>query len=1303
MSQRPTVAPTVWQHHSAAAHTRPGMAAAVAAVAAAAEQGGVAAVRAALRALAAETSGPAPGGAATPTSTLAAPPPLGAAAIRDFARAAPSGQLGAVAGELGAAIGAVMRGAAPAATGDNLAALLQAGTHVCVSADRAAIAAMLRALVAAGTVVTEAFGDRARRQLTILLARALRRCPAVALIVVDGLLRPAVDGLPPSCGAVHATLTMLSDLTRGLVLSLELLQATSGDGAVAHGAYTRLLQSVAGVLGAQSRPLVRPTHLPAGGPPPPPPPPDAALRVLGHMRAANHKGWSNALRALPPSYREAVSAHSDKINAAVAAGGVLAAAVASRAASSSMARAAGRAGGGYAHALPPALAPTSSRAPLTASPHSSALDRAATAQGPGGATAPTARRSSSVPVPAAVPAVFIAAIAASPPPPPSSSGCLDDMDPSQCNTSAGSSADCGHDVADDDDGTRDMAPPRTPRVPAAVTLPRFATVDPTVAATDAATSPPASSAASSGVTIASTEESGGVRTAGPRCAPPGHRAGPVRAFPLSADSPRLPGASSFQRPSTGAAPSLSHTQPLLGLSAPLRRSSSLRACTPPPRRPSVGSASTGRLSIYSLQSAQSAARPPTSSSSGGGCGGGGVNSPSGGVSRSSHRELLSSSMSICSDSTSDWAAGAFTSAGMTPLGAPAPSWPTAAGIEQVDVASSRPTAPPPPSELRECANSALAPCAALGDDHLVFVAAAAPGECNLGGVQSSPDLPCDDAALLSTSSAGGSRHVFSMRVGGRRRSSSYSALARDRTHSVSRAATPNTCEDDSVPSARGGCGARGRLSSLGAAVEGCMLLDAAALVSDSVFQHPDDRNGAPVRVEPTPAQAALSSVAPAMRRLRARSRSVTARACSLPLLDGLSSGSGLLGPGSMSDGLLPLQSPSRSDQGVDEAEGSASSYRAERAGGARAVRTSSLPSPFAVPSLGEAQPVYPASSELTPLPNPAATAPAALATVSSGLQADGTQWEVQFGALLLLRRLAVHHPEVLLLPAAAVASSTSVVGVRTAHTGTTSALAPAATVRARARGHSAGSLALAVTASPPARRPAALQAPDSPGGLAGGGAGSSALAALLPPLLACADSLRSSVSRHALMALADVWCSEPLAGALDSGGGEVESSLALLLRRACDTSAFLSDAAGAALRVLVTHACESRLLAALLAACAHHNTALRCAAAPWLDRAVAHAVAKRGGGGVSARGAAAQQPAAQPQLQGRDVTVRLLQAACAQLAEGSPAARHAGHRLVRRLAAAGWADGRALGRLPDRDSQRLREALGREPPADTGA
>jgi hypothetical protein len=70
-------------------------------------------------------------------------------------------------------------------------------------------------------------------------------------------------------------------------------------------------------------------------------------------------------------------------------------------------------------------------------------------------------------------------------------------------------------------------------------------------------------------------------------------------------------------------------------------------------------------------------------------------------------------------------------------------------------------------------------------------------------------------------------------------------------------------------------------------------------------------------------------------------------------------------------------------------ESSASSYRAERAGGARVVRTSSLPSPFAVPSLGEAQPVYPASSELTPLPHPAATAPAALATVSLGLQADG--------------------------------------------------------------------------------------------------------------------------------------------------------------------------------------------------------------------------------------------------------------------------------------------------------------------------
>lgn len=1349
---------------------------------------GVAAVSAALRAVAAA---PGDGTAAAGDGAVG----LGAAAIRAFARGAPSGQLGAVAGELGAAIGAVMRRPA-APTDDVLADLLQAGTHVCVSADRAAIATMLRALTAAGAVVTEAFCDRARRPLTILLARALRRCPAVAPTVVDGLLRPAVDALLPSGGAVRATLAMTVDLTRGLVLSLELLHATTGNGAAAHGAFSRLLQSVAGVLlpGAPGRP---PVAAPASMVVNAASPQDAALRALGRLRAANEKGWSNAVMALPPGCREAVAAHSDKIKAAAAAGGTLTAAVASRAAASSLCRrgvggggASGSSrsgGGGYARGTPPSspvpsLA-ASRRAPIPASP---VIPSAATTPDAGVPSAPSERaggRCAAAPAaPTEVPPAASAASSSSslPPPPTPHISSVDEEPTLPCAVQAAAAAalaTAGASVAvagvsSASDGAAAAAATGT-SASALAALPICNAAAPSSGATTGEAHSARSEAHSAPDPPREERTGAGSVHATPSLfsPPPGRRACAVRVFPLGGDDhPRVlhgelqaAGEPPRRRPSTVVAPSLSRTQPL-GLPAPLLRSGSLRACTPPPRRrPSVGSTSTGRLSIYSLQSA---VRPPTASSPHGG----GDDSPMGGA---SGHELTSSSVSIRSSGNSgsvsirssgdsggdsarvvtrgDTDDGPRVVSAHDSAAVPPQPWPV--GLE---LATSPHPATSLPSGLCDhrfdpggpFSAPSLAPLAVPGPGR-------SPGGCDsalLGGGAPlpSPDAPLLDDALMSTTSTGGGprRILFSMRAGGgRRRSSSYSALARDRapswssSSSVTRAATPSTtsawCDEgpDELHGGGGGGGfsARGRFSSIGASDDGSAILTPGAvaaavpLVADSTFQSFNDVGTTPVSAAPL--EPPLSAVAPAMRRLRARSRSVTVRACSLPLLDGglTRPGGGLLSPCCSTPGfagdalLLPLTQSSTSsgydDLGVDD--GGTSGCRGEqqqRAGGAaRGTRVCSLPSPFAAPSLGDVQPVYLASSELSPLPQAATAAPAAVATVLAGLQADGTEWEAQFGALLLLRRLAVHHPDALLSPPAAAASLLiSANGVLRALT-STAALPAAATQRAR--GRSAGSLTVAMTpVLSPNGRPPAPPLPDCLGG-GGGGGGSTAVAltSLLPLLLACGDSLRSSVSRHALMALADVWGAEPLAGVLDGGGVcEVEHTLALLLRRACDTSAFLSDAASAALRVVVTHAGESRLLAALLAACAHRNTAVRCAAAPWLDRAVAHAVAKRSGSSgcvvSGARGAPPQQQQQQqptlpplPPLLGRDLPARLLQAACAQLTEGSPAARHAGHRLVHRLAAAGWADGRALGRLPDRDSLRLREALGRAPPTDAGA
>ena len=63
--------------------------------------------------------------------------------------------------------------------------------------------------------------------------------------------------------------------------------------------------------------------------------------------------------------------------------------------------------------------------------------------------------------------------------------------------------------------------------------------------------------------------------------------------------------------------------------------------------------------------------------------------------------------------------------------------------------------------------------------------------------------------------------------------------------------------------------------------------------------------------------------------------------------------------------------------------------------------------------------------------------------------------------------------------------------------------------------------------------------------------------------------------------------------------------LPTLLRRAGDTNAFLSDAAGSALEAVLANAGDARLLSGLLAASSHAHPGVRAKAAPFLARLVA--------------------------------------------------------------------------------------------------
>lgn len=476
----------------------------------------------------------------------------------------------------------------------------------------------------------------------------------------------------------------------------------------------------------------------------------------------------------------------------------------------------------------------------------------------------------------------------------------------------------------------------------------------------------------------------------------------------------------------------------------------------------------------------------------------------------------------------------------------------------------------------------------------------------------------DDGAALGSTTSTGPKRLFSMRMGRRR------AL------SVTQSAAGGAQRGQSAGAVRGP--RVSRWASADSDVPSSLGCDSADIASTSRMQaltaSADDDSAYSLASPSTAGMPTPPSTAGAVPRTRKRSVSVSHRL------------------GRTSSVPLPL-----TDLISSEADGAASVNTARRTPLLDATFSLSSTASAALPSAGsDSGPVYLSSSELQTLPQPASAIPRILA----GLTADNTQWETQFDAVLLLRRLCVHHSDVLLEPGAPqLASSPS----RLPGGGDLTAV--------RARGRSAGAATLRLPlASPTGAVTAATSTP----------------LVLLTPLLACADSLRSAVARHALMGVVDIWAA---AGRLlDS---ELDAALALLLRRASDTNAFLSDAALGALDAVVAHAGEARLLSALVTACGVRNSTMRCSAAPWLDRAVSRVLT---GGG------------APQQLLPRPLAEKLVATAAAQLNEGAAQARHAGHRLVARLRAAGVADDRAVLRLQDSDSLKVREALARPPPAD---
>lgn len=163
-------------------------------------------------------------------------------------------------------------------------------------------------------------------------------------------------------------------------------------------------------------------------------------------------------------------------------------------------------------------------------------------------------------------------------------------------------------------------------------------------------------------------------------------------------------------------------------------------------------------------------------------------------------------------------------------------------------------------------------------------------------------------------------------------------------------------------------------------------------------------------------------------------------------------------------------------------------------------------------------------------------------------------------------------------------------------------------------------------------------------------------------------SLRSSVSRNALMAYADLFKS--IGKAM---GPHCDNAAPVLLKRAADTNAFLVSEAEVALDVMIKRVPYSRVLGALINSCVSKNKSTRLQAISWCDRALAECGSKV--------------------VKFRDLPA-LWKTAASFLKEGNPTARAAARRMIVRMAGVGAFQESKLNRaVPDADMKAIRSVI----------
>ncbi|CAE7943504.1 Togaram1, partial [Symbiodinium sp. KB8] len=184
----------------------------------------------------------------------------------------------------------------------------------------------------------------------------------------------------------------------------------------------------------------------------------------------------------------------------------------------------------------------------------------------------------------------------------------------------------------------------------------------------------------------------------------------------------------------------------------------------------------------------------------------------------------------------------------------------------------------------------------------------------------------------------------------------------------------------------------------------------------------------------------------------------------------------------------------------------------------------------------------------------------------------------------------------------------------------------------------------------------------------------------LEGLLPLVDSLRSSVSKNAVLTVADLFSG--LGKACDA---HLPSITAVLLRLGGTSNAFIGESAAMALKSMLDNCSDSRVLAALVAAAGHRKSGVASQAPLWLDAA---AEVMGGGGGTSSP--LAQGPTPRLNALREKEVVALLSVGARFAAAGAEETRHSAKRLLVRLHASGVASEGTLATLSERTADVVR-------------